>query len=80
MPDNEPSLLFHRTCNYLIKTLPTIVYAKETGGEELDKDNVDHALDALFYTLLTADRVRGSLVNRSRDNQEGDAVVCSRAT
>ena len=64
--DNEPSLLFHRTCSYLIKTLPTIVYAKETGGEELDKNNVDHALDALFYTLLTADRVRGSLVNRSQ--------------
>lgn len=64
-PDGKPSLMIHRSCEYLIETLPAIVYAKESGGEELDKDNVDHALDALFYTLLTANKVRGKLLNRS---------------
>ncbi|ATW62210.1 terminase large subunit [TM7 phage DolZOral124_53_65] len=63
--DGHPAILIHRTCDYLIETLPTIVYAKESGGEELDKDNVDHALDALFYTLLTANKVRGKLLNKS---------------
>lgn len=63
--DGKPFLMIHRTCEYLIETLPTIVYAKDGGGEELDKDNIDHALDALFYTLLTANKVRGRLMNRS---------------
>ncbi|MCA9340890.1 MAG: hypothetical protein KDA17_08305, partial [Candidatus Saccharibacteria bacterium] len=63
--DGKPALLIHQTASYLIETLPTIVYAKESGGEELDNDNVDHALDALFYTLLTANKERGILLNKS---------------
>lgn len=64
--DGKPSLLFHRSCYYLLETLPTIVYAKECGGDELDSNNIDHALDALFYTLLTANRVRGGVLNPSQ--------------
>ena len=64
--DGKPSLQIHRTCEYLIETLPTIVYAKDSGGEELDKNNVDHALDAMFYTLQTANKVRGKLFNKSK--------------
>ena len=64
--DDKPFIQIHRTCSYLIETLPTIVYAKESGGERLDDGNEDHALDALFYTLLTANKVRGKLMNRSR--------------
>ncbi len=63
--DGKPSILIHRLCTYLIETLPTIVYAKESGGEELDADNEDHALDSLFYTLLTANKERGILLNKS---------------
>lgn len=63
--DGKPGLLIHHTVNYLIETLPTIVYAKETGGEELDSNNEDHALDAMFYTLQTAAKVRGKLFNKS---------------
>ena len=63
--DGKPSIQIHRTCEYLIETLPTIIYAKDSGGEELDNNNVDHALDALFYTLLTANRERGMLLNKS---------------
>lgn len=63
--DGKPSILIHRLCTYLIETLPTIVYKKESGGEELDADNEDHALDSLFYTLLTANKERGILLNKS---------------
>lgn len=63
--DGKAGLQIHRTCTYLIDTLPTIVYAKESGGEELDSNNEDHALDALFYTLQTAAKVRGKLFNKS---------------
>lgn len=63
--DGKPSIQIHRTCEYLIETLPTIIYAKDSGGEELDNNNIDHALDALFYTLLTANRERGMLLNKS---------------
>lgn len=63
--DGKPGLQIHNTCTYLIDTLPTIVYAKETGGEELDANNEDHALDALFYTLQTAAKVRGKLFNKA---------------
>lgn len=63
--DGKPGLQIHTTCTYLIETLPGIVYAKETGGEELDANNEDHALDALFYTLQTAAKVRGKLFNKS---------------
>lgn len=45
--------------------MPTIVYAKDSGGEELDANNEDHALDALFYTIMTANKVRGKLFNPS---------------
>lgn len=64
--DGKPAIQIHRSCSYLLETLPTIVYAKDSGGEELDKDNVDHALDAMFYTLLTANKVRGKLYNKSK--------------
>lgn len=64
--DGKPSLQIQRSCEYLVETLPTIVYAKDSGGEELDKNNVDHALDSLFYTLLTANKVRGKLINKSK--------------
>lgn len=63
--DGKPGVQFHRTCTYIIDTLPTIVYAKESGGEELDANNEDHGLDALFYTLQTAAKVRGRLFNKS---------------
>lgn len=63
--DGKPLLLIHRMCGYLIETLPGIVYAKESGGEELDANNEDHALDSLFYTLLTANKERGILLNKS---------------
>ena len=63
--DGRPALLIHELCEYLIETLPTIVYKKESGGEELDPANEDHALDSLFYTLLTANKERGILLNKS---------------
>lgn len=63
--DGKPLLQIHRTCEYLIETLPTIIYAKDGGGEELDSNNVDHALDAMFYTLQTAYKLRGKLFNKS---------------
>lgn len=64
-PDSKPAIQIHTSCEYLIETLPTIIYAKDSGGEELDKNNIDHALDALFYTLMTANKVRGKLLNQS---------------
>ena len=64
-PDGHPALQIHDSCTYLIETLPTITYAKDTGGEEIDPNAEDHALDALFYTLLTASKVRGKLFNKS---------------
>lgn len=64
--DGKPGILIHSSANYLIDTLPTIIYAKDSGGEELDKDNEDHALDALFYTLLTANKVRGKIINPAK--------------
>ena len=63
--DGKPGLQIHHLCTYLIDTLPAIVYAKDSGGEELDSNNEDHALDALFYTLQTAAKVRGKLFNKS---------------
>ena len=63
--DGRPLLMINIRCDYLIETLPTIVYAKETGGEQLDDDNEDHALDAMFYTLQTANKVRGKLFGKS---------------
>ena len=63
--DGKAAIQIHRSCEYLIETLPTIVYAKDSGGEELDNNNIDHALDALFYTLMTANKVKGKLLNRS---------------
>lgn len=63
--DGKPSLMIHDSCQYLIDTLPTIVYAKESGGEEIDPNCEDHALDSAFYTLLTANKVRGKLFNKS---------------
>jgi len=63
--DGKAGLQIHRTCTYLIDTLPTIVYAKESGGERLDEGNEDHALDALFYTLQTASKTRGKLFGKS---------------
>ena len=63
--DGKPGVQFHRTCNYIIDTLPAIVYAKESGGEELDAQNEDHALDALFYTLQTAAKTRGKLFGKA---------------
>ena len=63
--DGKPGLMIHNTCTYLIDTLPTIVYAKESGGEELDGNNEDHAIDAMFYTLQTANKVRGKLFGKS---------------
>ncbi len=33
--DGKPGLIFSKYCSYLIDTLPTIIYAKESGGEEL---------------------------------------------
>lgn len=63
--DDKPAIQIHTSCEYLIETLPTIIYAKDSGGEELDKNNIDHALDALFYTLMTANKVRGRLLNQS---------------
>lgn len=65
LPDEKPGIQIHRNCSYLIDTLPTIVYAKDSGGEELDANNEDHALDALFYTIMTANKVRGKLFNPS---------------
>lgn len=62
-PDGKPGIQIHQGCEYLIDTLPMIVYAKDGGGEELDKNNEDHALDALFYTIMTANKVRGKLYN-----------------
>ena len=64
--DGRPGIMIHASANYLIDTLPTIIYAKDSGGEELDKDNEDHALDALFYTLLTANKVRGKIINPAK--------------
>lgn len=64
--DGKPFLQIHHSCKYLIETLPTIVYAKDTGGEKLDDNNEDHALDAMFYTLQTASRVRGKLLGKSQ--------------
>lgn len=63
--DGIPALLIHHSCNYLIDTLPTIVYAKDSGGEEIDSGCEDHALDSAFYTLLSANKVRGKLFNKS---------------
>ena len=63
--DEKPGVQFHSSCTYIIDTLPTIVYAKESGGEELDAGNEDHALDALFYTLQTASKVRGKLFGKA---------------
>lgn len=63
--DERPGIQIMRYCEYLIETLPTIIYAKDGGGEELDNNNDDHALDALFYTLMTANKVRGRLYNKS---------------
>lgn len=63
--DGKAGLQIHRTCTYIIDTLPTIVYAKESGGEELDSDNEDHGLDALFYTLQTAAKTRGKLFGKA---------------
>lgn len=63
--DGKPLLLINQRCDYLIETLPTIVYAKETGGEHLDDNNEDHALDAMFYTLQTAYRERGMVFGRA---------------
>ncbi len=63
--DGKPGLQIHSTCTYLIDTLPSIVYAKETGGEKLDDNNEDHALDAMFYTLQTAAKVRGKLFGKA---------------
>lgn len=63
--DGKPGVQFHRTCDYIIDTLPAIVYAKESGGEELDAQNEDHALDALFYTLQTAAKTRGKLFGKA---------------
>lgn len=63
--DGKPAVQIHRTCEYLIETLPTIVYAKDSGGEEIDPNAEDHALDAYFYTVMTAKKLRGKLLNRS---------------
>lgn len=64
--DGKPGLVFSKYCSYLIDTLPTIIYAKESGGEELDPNNVDHALDSLMYTLMTANREYGVLINAAK--------------
>lgn len=64
--DGKPGLIFSKYCSYLIDTLPTIIYAKESGGEELDSNNVDHALDSLMYTLMTANREYGFLANEAK--------------
>ena len=61
--DGKPGIQIHNSCEYLIETLPGIVYAKESGGEEIDPNCIDHALDSLFYTLLTGRRVRGIVIN-----------------
>lgn len=64
-PDGKPALLIHSSCDYLIETLPQIIYAKETGGEKIDQNCIDHALDSLLYTTLTALKCQGKLINKS---------------
>ena len=63
--DGKPALLFHWSCEYLIETLPEITYASESGGEKIDPNCRDHALDSLLYTLLTAMKCEGRLLNKS---------------
>lgn len=63
--DGKPGLLIHWGCEYLIETLPEIVYANESGGEKIDPNCRDHALDSLLYTLLTAMKCEGKLINKA---------------
>jgi len=39
--------------------------ASAPNNHRLDSKNEDHALDALFYTLQTAAKVRGKLFNKA---------------
>lgn len=64
--DGKAAVQIHFTCEYFIETLPTIVYAKDSGGEEIDGNCADHALDAYFYTVMTAKKLRGKLYNASQ--------------
>lgn len=64
--DGKAAVQIHFTCEYFIETLPTIVYAKDSGGEEIDGNCADHALDAYFYTVMTAKKLRGKLYNKSQ--------------
>lgn len=59
--DGKPLLMVHRSCDYTIKTLPTITYASDSFGERIANNCADHALDALCYTLMVGWQTAGSV-------------------
>jgi hypothetical protein len=48
----EPQLKIFANCHNLIRTLPTIPYAKNN-AEDVDTKTDDHAYDALRYMVMT---------------------------